>query len=238
LASRPQFDLKRFRSQVAELKRKGLIKNVDARTAQPFFIRQGKPLKDVVKKYDDVLSGKVQPVKLPPKKIKELGYTKTKVGKDSYAMVPISAGEKVRVEKGTVKIVEPKGIERIKHAIPFTNLREWLTKMKRSHRSIDKLKAPNEWYTFKVFGRRSWQGFESIDDLIDKLRSYESWQATMNYGKRKQRELWEHLEIIRVPDLDRWHTEKEKEVQANESKKKRKQKSWVKRMRKRGKRKS
>ena len=226
MAKRKSFDLKKFRHSIAELKRKGILKNVDAKTAQPFFIRSGKTLKETVAKFDDVLSGKVQPVKLPPKKIKELGYEKTTVGKESFAMVPVSAGEKVRLKDGSITIVEPSGVQRIKQAVPFDKrLDQYLTKLKRSQKRINKMKADNEWFAFKVFGRRSWRVYRSIDDLVDDLRAYKSWQSAMSARLKKQLDLYEHLEIIRVPDQDVWHADKEREVSKKDAKRIAKQRS-------------
>jgi hypothetical protein len=232
------FNLQSFRKKVAELKRAGLIKNVDARTAQPFFIRQGNTLKETVKKYgdlaDDISSKKAAIVKLPPKKIKDLGYEKVKVGKDSFAVVPKTADEKISVEKGTVVITEKKGIQRIKTAVPFENLDKYLKRVKRNTKRIDAMKANNEWFAFKVYGRRSWQVFRSIDDLISQLQSYNSWQHTMNSRLNKQKELFEGLEILRVPDADKWHEEKESEVSKRKRQKQKYnkvvRKKWLKRI--------
>lgn len=234
MAKRIKIDLKKFRHQVAELKKAGLIKNVDARSAQPFMIRQGKTLAESVKKFDDVLSGKVQPVKLPPKKIKELGYEKATVGKQSYAMVPVSAGEKVKVEKGTVVVEEPKGIKRIKLSVPFHRLEQWAKDMKRNKKRIDKMKANNEYFAFKLFDNRSWNVYRSIDDLIDELRAYESFDYTAHQSDRKQQKYFKELEIIRVPDSSQWAVAKENEAEQTKRKKqkynKAARKRWLKRI--------
>ena len=64
-------ELKKFRHGISILKKKGIVSNVDARTARPEMIRGGKTLLEQSRKFDDVISGKAEAVKLPQKKLRE-----------------------------------------------------------------------------------------------------------------------------------------------------------------------
>jgi hypothetical protein len=184
------------------------------------------------------LSGKVQPVKLPPKKIKELGYEKATAGKDTYAMVPVSAGETAKVEAGTVKIVEPKGVERIKASVPFhrnrRELKKYLEALKGRYKSLNKTKAENEWFAFKIFGARSWSVYRSIDDLIDDIMGYRGVKELYRAKLKEQVDFYDNLEIIRIPDASVWHREKEEETRLREQRQKARTKAekreWMKKI--------
>lgn len=215
MASRAKFDLKSFRHAVAVLKSKGLIKNVDARTAQPFFIRQGKTLKESVKKFGDVVSGKVEPVTLPPEKVKaykQAGYkTYTpRKGDIHKVLVPKAATEKVSVEKGEIKITEKSGkIERIKLAVPFHNLTQWTEEMMQNRLRINAMKRRNEWFGYKISGHASWTIYRTIEqlfeDLINGTMSAGGQPLAERYPTRKTgNEFFEALEIVRIPRPDAW----------------------------------
>lgn len=214
MAARRKFDLQKFRHAVALLKKKGLIKNVDARTAQPFFIRQGKTLKETVKKFDDVVSGKVEPVTLPPEKVKAYKvagyetYTPRK-GDIHKVLVPKSSTEKVTVEKGEIKVKEKSGIERIKKAVPFHNLEQWLKDMQKDRLRINAMKRRNEWFGYKIAGNTSWTLYRTIEQMIDDLvngtMSSHGTPIAERYPSRKSgEEFFEALEIVRVPRSEAW----------------------------------
>lgn len=215
MASRTKFDLKAFRRAVAVLKSKGLIKNVDARTAQPFFIRQGKTLKETVKKFDDVVSGKVEPVTLPPEKVREYkraGYETYSTRKDdiSKVLVPKSSTEKVSVEKGEIKISGKTGkIERIKKAVPFDGLKQWVEDMQKNRLRINAMKRRNEWFGYKIAGHASWTIYRTIEqlfeDLVNGTMSAGGQPLAERYPSHKSgEEFYEALEIIRILRPDAW----------------------------------
>lgn len=214
-AARSKFDLKKFRKAVAVLKSKGIIKNVDARNAQPFFIRQGKTLKETVKKFDDVVSGKVEPVTLPPEKVKaykQAGYEtySPRKGDIHKVLVPKSANEKVSIEKGEIKITEKSGkIERIKKAVPFHNLEQWVKEMMENRLRINAMKRRSEWFGYKIVGHTSWTIYRTIEqlfeDLINGTMSAGGQPLAERYPTRKTgNEFFEALEIVRIPRPDAW----------------------------------
>lgn len=61
-------ELRTFRSLVSRLKKQGIIKGVDARSARPYFVRGGKTLAEIVNKY----AGKLPPPR-PPSDLKRIG---------------------------------------------------------------------------------------------------------------------------------------------------------------------
>ena len=220
MAARSKFDLQKFRHAVALLKKKGLIKNVDARTAQPFFIRQGKTLKETVKKFDDVVSGKVEPVTLPPEKVKkykEAGYEtySPRKGDIHKVLVPKSATETVSVTKDKeIQIKEKTGITRIKKAVPFKNLTQWLQDMQHDRLRINAMKRRNEWFGYTIKDREahrnhSWVIYRTIEQMIDDLvngtMSAHGTPIAERYPTQKSgEEFFEALEIVRIPHSDAW----------------------------------
>lgn len=215
MAARSKFDLQKFRHAVSILKKKGLIKNVDARTAQPFFIRQGKTLKETVKKFDDVVSGKVEPVSLPPEKVKKYKqagyetYTPHK-GDINKVLVPKSATETVSVTKDKeIQIKEKTGITRIKKAVPFKSLTQWLQDMQKDRLRINAMKRRNEWFGYKIAGNTSWTLYRTIEQMIEDLvngtMSSHGTPIAERYPTRKSgEEFFEALEIVRVPRPEAW----------------------------------
>ena len=214
MASRQQFDLQKFRSAVAKLKKQGIVKNVDARKAQPFWIRGGKPLKETVAKFDEVVSDKAAVVKLTPKKTTEYrkaGYEtrKTPAG-DTVDMVPKLHSDKVTVTKdGEIKVTSKQGIQHIKKAVEYRNLSQWLHAMKENQLRINAMKRKNEYFGYKVFGHTSYALYRNIDDLIDEITNGSTSGLNLSEKIREstykqQNEFFEHFEIVRVPRAEAW----------------------------------
>lgn len=219
MARKKQIDLQKFRKAVATLKKKGLIQNIDARTAQPYYVRKidGKTerLDKAVEKLDDVLSGKVQPVKLPPGKVREYkkaGYETTK----EHVMVPVSATEKVKIttDKEIEIVDKERKISTIQKAVPFHNLRQWASDMRKKHSRINAMKAKNEYFAFRIEGHRSKQVFQTIGQLIDYIERY----AAFDSSRKNQSAFYEGLEIIRLTNRDKWLREVDRKSMLSKSK--------------------
>jgi hypothetical protein len=124
-------------------------------------------------------------------------------------LVPKSATEKVTVEKGEIKVKEKSGIERIKKAVPFQNLTQWLRDMQKDRLRINAMKRRNEWFGYKVNGNTSWTIYRTIEQMIDDLIN-----GTMSAGgqpiaerfptNKSGEEFFEALEIVRIPRADAW----------------------------------
>lgn len=169
---------------------------LDARSAEPYMRVGGKRLSSIVKKYDDVVSGKVTPVTLPPATIRKFknkaGYS-TSQGK---LLVPHGAGQTVRVRGGNVVLKESSGIERVQIPCPFIRLRQYLRCMKLNAKAINKMKRANEYFGIRFYGNHRGNFYANIELLIADLEKYD---AIVAPGTNiKQEEVYENLEILRI----------------------------------------
>jgi hypothetical protein len=203
--AKTKVDIRAFRHQVKILKDKGLIHNIDARSAQPYYVRQGKQLKDWIKEYDDVLSGKVEPVKLTPTKTKEYKRAGYEV-KRGFTMVPKGATEKVKVTKeGEIEIKHPSGFKRIKYAVPFHNLSQWAKDMKKKWQELDKTKPAKAYWAYKFYGHNSYVPYSDLELLLDDLMNGS--ESGLNFTEKarhethkQQNEDYQNLEFFIVPN--------------------------------------
>jgi hypothetical protein len=220
--------LRDFRSKVARLKELGLVSDVDARSAYPTWKRDGVKLSTLVDRYDDVLSGKVTPVKTSRLKTEVAkNYPKSK-GK---TLVSHSADEKVRVEAGAVVIESKvKGITRVDIPIPFHNAEQWARDVKKNQTQIDRLKKQNEWFGFRFGDNRSHQIFRDIDLLIEYLTEYEDFQNVST----NPRDDAISLEIVKITNggtggTKRWFSELESRPRGRRVQSKEARRRWYKR---------
>lgn len=209
-------NLREFRSQVARLKKAGLISPVDARSATPGMLRTSGKRKDTLKfwvaKYDDFLSGKATPVKLSKEELKirkKMG--ETVVG--DIALVTHSAGQTATRTKRGVSIKSADGIERVQIPVEYHNLEQWLRDAKKDSANIDRMKAGREWWAFQFHGRDSYMVYHDIDDLLEDLARYESIAQSLNTGSaRDMNESYRNLAIFKVTGSTRWGKHKAQQV--------------------------
>lgn len=194
--------IKKFRSDIATLKRKGLLSGVDARSATP-----SRRLNKILDKYDAVLSGKASAVKLSSKGLKEykdLGKPyeiAAPKGLPRRVIVPHDAGEKVHVSHGKVTISNPAGLHRTIIPVKYHSLPQYFRELKKK---TPKLKD-DEYFAFRFFGNRSHKAFRSIDALVNSLEHYESiFDAIEENDAEGQAELYQNLEIIRIDRPADW----------------------------------
>jgi hypothetical protein len=214
----PNFDLRKFRSAVRKLKAQGILKNVDVRRAQPFWIRQerpgvkssAKPLSEIVDKWDAVVSDKAAVVHLAPEKVrqyKKAGYETTKSA-DGAVVVPKLKTDRVTVEKGEIKIKAKGGVEKIKKAVPFQNLEQWLREMKQQSGRLQMMKRKNEYWGYTFAGSHGDAHlYSNIEDLFDDIiNGTTSGLTPENFTTYKmQHEFYEDLVIVRVPAKHAWN---------------------------------
>jgi hypothetical protein len=130
MAQRPK-NIRKFRSDIAALKRKGLITGIDARSAVP-----NRKLNAALKKYDPVLSGKASAVKLSKKGLadyKALGKPyelASPKGLPKRVIVPHEPGERVTVSHGKVTIANPAGIRRTILPVKYHSLPQYFAGLK------------------------------------------------------------------------------------------------------------
>lgn len=203
--------LRKFRTAVSTLKKKGLVKkSIDARNAQPYQLSEGKSLRELVKKFDDVISEKVEPVKLPKKKVadyKRAGYETYK----DRVLVPKLANDKVTVTKDDeIKVTDKRTkIQHIKLAVPYRNLRQWLQDMQKDSLRINAMKRRNEFFGYKIGHNHSWNLYRTIEFLIDEIENGSPSGLNLSEKIRttthkQQNEFFEAFEIVRVPRAESW----------------------------------
>jgi hypothetical protein len=202
-------NLRDFRKRLSVLKKQGLIPastargtKIDARYADPRYkLKNGKTLGSLVKKYDDVATGKATALKVSKKQVtlfKKAGY-ETAAGK---VIVPHSATEKALVERGEVVIKSRSGIERIQIPIPFQNLTQYLNDIQKDKARINRMKRRNEYFGFKFFGNNSSSLYQDIGHAIEDLARYSAVVAATS--RIKQQEIYRNLEIVRVARSANW----------------------------------
>jgi len=209
--------LRDFRKKVALLKKQGLVSaQVDARSAFPKWKSDGKSLKSLVAKYDDVVSGKVTAVKVKPealKKFKAVGYETSK----RRVLVPHDEGETAKlVAGGRIVIKNTSGIERVQIPVEYHNLEQYFSDIEKNSDLIDLMKYKNEWWGFRYFAKNrglntgyanSSEIYRNIDLLIEKVRGYETTMESLpGTGRRRHRGdvLYGNLEIYRISKSQNW----------------------------------
>lgn len=197
--ARQKIDIRKFRHAIAILKKKGLVNVANAGRVKPT-----PALKSAITRYDDVLSGKIEPIKLPKKKLaqyKEAGYQITK----GRVLVPKSAVETVKLNRRQeIEISHPTGMKRIKQIVPYRNLKQWIEGMKVKAAEINLLKSKNDYWAYKFYGYNSYRVYEDIELLIDDL--IEGSVSGLNFNhiynqetRKQQHEVYQNLEIVRTP---------------------------------------
>jgi hypothetical protein len=209
-------DLRKFRHDISQLKKRGLIsKEVDARSVKPTS-----HFHKLINRFDDVLSGKATPVKLSKsetKNLKAAGYDVYK-GK---VLFPHSAGEKISVQKGHAKVRQANGVERVTIPIPYHQLEDYLEKIETNAETIDNMKRDDEYFAFKFYGNRSVSKYGDIGLLLEDLRQYKDTQQAIRSGKaRDMSEIYRNLEIVRLKRSTPWYKPPNQEMQRRASKKK------------------
>lgn len=205
-------DLRQFRRAVSILKRKGLIgprtssgQPLDARAAQPGWkTSTGQKLSTVVNKYDAVVSGKADTVKVTPKQLRKIRKIQKYETANNRVIVPVDTVHRAKLdsETGLIKTVSKAGIERIQLDIPFENLEQYLKEIARDSRRINRMKRRSEYFGFRFFGNNSSELHRDIRHAIEQLQSY---SAIANASTRKkQTEIYKNLEIVRVTRPQEW----------------------------------
>lgn len=170
--------LKKFRSDVARLKAKGLTsKRVDARKQKPT-----KYMRRKVRDFQDVLSGKAKVVSVPKRAIaKEYSEKFRTVGK--HVVVPVKPGENVAYSKKQNEITASRRVDgkRIKRRL--------------SPKGATRVEAPisgNVIYTIPLGGTR--QSFDTWEDLVLFMEPYEA------NPKNPYKEWYKYVEISEIEE--------------------------------------
>lgn len=165
--------LKQFRSDVAALKKKGIISaKVDARKQ-----RDTKYMRAKVRKYQDVLKGTAIAVPAPKEvrqKYVEKGVLEAR-GKMLIAPREF-ANQRARLKRGLVEVSRPlkNGTEEYV-ILPFrpVDMPDLIRKL-RDDPTLDGLKRADEFFAFRLFGYNSVDAFPDMEDLADHVeRNYQ-----------------------------------------------------------------
>jgi hypothetical protein len=190
-------NLRDFRRSVAALKKQGLLgkSKIDARSVRPENKVAGKRLDTLVKKFDDVVSGKATAVKVSPaelKRFRKAGF-ETAQGR---VLVPHSKSETARKQGEAIAIKNKTGVERVQIPVEFHNLRSYLTDLKKNAPLINRMKRRNEYFGIRFYGGQRATFYSDIESLIDDLERYDSISTVQ--GPAKQNEVYRNLEILRI----------------------------------------
>jgi hypothetical protein len=178
--------LKKFRSDVAKLKSKGLVSaRVDARAQKPT-----RHMREQVKKFEDVLSGRAKVVHTP-KRSQAKEYADAFRVKGKSVVVPVEKGETVRFNKSSGKIV---GTRR---AYGKTIKKEYYTKRLDSVKDLPQGKG----ILYSVPLGNGLRSFDDLDDLANFMFPYETqarnpyldWQKYVIVERLRSRERAERM---------------------------------------------
>lgn len=195
--------LRDFRRSVSTLKKQGLIPTrsdaglkIDARSAIPEIKVKGKKLSTLIKKYDDIVSGKATALKVPSKDLAKYRRAGFQTTSSDRVIVPHAATEKARIVRGQVSIKSPYGIERVQIPVPFHNLKQYLRDIRKNADTINQLKGPREYFGIRFYGGQRANFYSTIQALVDDLSQYEA--IRQRQTGFKQQEIYKHLEILRM----------------------------------------
>jgi hypothetical protein len=196
--------LREFRKAVSKLKKQGLVsKRLNVRKATPDKKVNGGRVKlsTLVKKFDDVISGKATAIKATKSlsTYRKLGFETAK----GRVIVPHTATEQVGItptgeiftrQKGT-------GIRKIEVPVEYHKLDQYLVDILANAEKLNKRLDENEYFGFTYFGHRSTELYSNIEMLIAKIREYKSTREALRHPRSKlARDFKEgRITIVKVP---------------------------------------
>src|SRR5574337_332248 len=229
-------DIRQFRHSVSVLKQQGLISGrIDARSAYPSWKSNGVKLSILVKRYDDIVSGKVTAVKVPEKKLRSFRSQGFETAK-GRVLVGHGAGQTAKFEHGELTVKHPSGIQEVKIPVKCHNLEQYLSDIRDRAAEIDRQKTGRQWFGLQFYGNNSSELYRSVDQMIERLRHYESVERSIDKRSRaKQTDIYKNLVILKVPRAGEWQFPLERRREYKRSKQEARE--YMKKWRKRQKRK-
>jgi len=202
--------LRSTRSAVALLKKSGLLpdrldngQKLDARSAYPNWRVGGKKLSTIIRKYDDVVSGKVTPLKVDPTKLKQYRKQGESTTQGKFVLVPHKQGEVAKLDKGNISVVNKSGITRVQLPIEFHSVPKYVSEVSKNQKQIDKMKRKSEYFGFRFYGNNSSEIYSSIDDLMQYFVKYNDVQGA-GKSRTKGAEVIKNLEIVKIQRPKNW----------------------------------
>jgi hypothetical protein len=172
----------------------GRRKKIDARTANPDQKWNGKTLKSLVKKYDDVTSGKASIITVPKKDIRKYQKAGFETTQKTKVIVPHGMNEKVIKQKTGFKVINKTGIERVIIPIEFKDIKSFAKHIRKNSKAINAMKGRNEYFGIRFHGGQRANFYSDILALQADLEKYDVFLSS----KPKQQEAYRHLEILRI----------------------------------------
>jgi hypothetical protein len=173
----PAAELAKFRRDVAELQRRGLLPGakVKSSVARPLQIRGGQHLKDYVRSYKDVLTGHAAAVELPRGAVIEqhkMGR-KTVRGTGSIGgrvLIPKAPDERVEVTKtgAVIRIDIPSGLQVVDIPGRYLNKRE----LDRAVETAKEMGGGKKYWGYKMSDHHSTRYFTSPRMMLKYLREH------------------------------------------------------------------
>jgi hypothetical protein len=206
-------ELSEFRKDLYALKKAGVVpKSVNTRTAIPSTVIHssgtGKKQKiqtarEAVKKFKAATPSKnageiVTVSRKEALQFKKLGYTI----QGDKVVIPRAPSEKVSINKqGQVRVIDTRnGVERIYLPVEYHNLPQYLHDLHDNSKEIQRMKRANERFGFKLRGYNSHRTFRDFNQMIDYFAAYQSVEVAIDEDDpEQQRELYEILEIVKIP---------------------------------------
>lgn len=179
-------DLRAFRSQVAALKKKGLVsKRVDARSQKPT-----RYMREKVKKLEPVLSGQMVGIKLKPDVLKQYRDAGGFQIVNKRLVLPKDQSEIPGIRRGLPVLRRPLGkgaLERIPLPFGTKNIYDLIKDMRENPAKWNALKEPEpkEYFSFKLYRNFSREAFGDVEFMADALERYDP-------------SVFEGLEIVRT----------------------------------------
>jgi hypothetical protein len=204
---------KDFKHAISVLKKQGLVSDkIDARKAVASQKDRGKRLDTLVKKYDDIVSGKIQAVKVPAKDLRTLrsqGF-ETASGR---VLVPKTKTEVAKFVKGEIQIEAVSGQQRVILPVEYHNLPQYLRELRKNSKLIDRMKRNNEYFGIRYRGGQRANFYGSIELLVDALEQYSFIEKLPKASV--QSEIFANLEIMRISPRGATSIEREVETRKN-----------------------
>ena len=202
--------LRRFRTNIAKLKKAGLISSkIDARSIKPTA-----HYRKIVKEFSGVLDGRQRTVKVS-RKFLEIAKEDGKPVRNGVIVIDANPGMRVIHDKKDpygYRIFHPeRGFEMIEHRGPRG------TSLKKYAEYAESQMEPGGYIGFSVEGWRSNTLYTSVAEAIAAFERYN----TMRFGSRSARaDLASSFTIYRVPKRLKWSWKKRKTVGKKKGKRK------------------
>jgi hypothetical protein len=209
-------ELRQFRKEIKVLRDKGIIGPTDLRTALPSWVRGGRPLKELVRDFRDVIKGEAEAIptdalattklEKPRKVYDRKVLTNYKTGKKTeFLVVPHFRNEVLSIDKDgrLVHTNVSAGLQSVQIPVAYDSLEQWL----KDARNVKYLKEGATHFAFRYYGNYS-TPFVNVRQLWDKFITYRSVLEAKDGSAHLQKDVYRNFELVRVFDKKEWLKQK------------------------------